>query len=771
MSLPSRHRRIPAVLIWAALLAGPAVSIADAQILVVSPDALFFSHTPGSALPGPQFLAVSSTEFEGLAFTATPALGTWLEVSPANGFTPETLRVSANPAGLAPGAYSDNITIVSATSWRVVPVTLFVAENQSALIATPTVFSFTAVVGAAAPATQLLFVISAISAPTTFTTSVFGGGSWLFVGAAAGVTPAVLEVTVNHFGLLAGTYAAVINVIDPAGAIAQSAHVTLAVTGDSPITVNPQSLDFTAEVGSSVPQSQNLLVASGTGETLEFLASAATFTGGNWLSVAPLSGVTNTFVAVTVNAANLPVGAYGGVVRITALGRTLTAPVTLTVTSGPALVVTPAALAFTAGNGFVPPPQSIFVESAEAGAVAFQAVTGGGNWLSVNPASGTTFATLSVSVNPAGLGADAYSGLVTVLAEGSTIPRTVQVTLTVTSQITIEAKPSPAMLTAQVGDTSLVSQTLSITSNLGNVVFTAGASPVAWLVLSSLSAVTPGSVIVSANPAGLAEGTYHGSVVITAPGAGNSPLSVPVTFTVTPAGPVVAAVLHGASMKPGVLAVGTAVSVFGRGLGPETAAGLEIGTDGAVTTTLAGARALFDGIPAPLIYVHAWQINAMVPYELLGRSLAQVVVEYRGARSAPILIQLFEAAPGIFTMDSSGQGPGAILNQNLGPNSASNPADRGSIVSVFATGAGQMDPPGIDGQVIGSELPLPLLPVKAWVGDQEAQVRYAGGAPGLISGILQINILIPLDLEPGTHQLVIGVGRLGSQAGVTIFVQ
>jgi uncharacterized protein (TIGR03437 family) len=80
-------------------------------------------------------------------------------------------------------------------------------------------------------------------------------------------------------------------------------------------------------------------------------------------------------------------------------------------------------------------------------------------------------------------------------------------------------------------------------------------------------------------------------------------------------------------------------------------------------------------------------------------------------------------------MDGSGVGQGAILDQNSTVNSPSNPAEKGSIVIVFASGAGQTDPGGADGQIAGDTLPTPLLPVSVQIGGLEAKVLYAGAAP------------------------------------------
>jgi hypothetical protein len=54
------------------------------------------------------------------------------------------------------------------------------------------------------------------------------------------------------------------------------------------------------------------------------------------------------------------------------------------------------------------------------------------------------------------------------------------------------------------------------------------------------------------------------------------------------------------------------------------------------------------------------------------------------------------AVPGLFSVDASGRGQGAILNQD---NSALNPAEKGSIIQRFGTGDGVTNPAGVDGRV------------------------------------------------------------------------
>ncbi|HUJ23075.1 MAG TPA: glycoside hydrolase family 44 protein, partial [Bryobacteraceae bacterium] len=173
-----------------------------------------------------------------------------------------------------------------------------------------------------------------------------------------------------------------------------------------------------------------------------------------------------------------------------------------------------------------------------------------------------------------------------------------------------------------------------------------------------------------------------------------SPASLPVPK------PDVAAVVNAASYGKDV-APGQIVTIFGSNLGPSTLQGLALDSNGLVAASLAGAQVLFDGAPAPLVYVSANQLSAIVPYTAAVAPSTHVQVQYQGVRSDALEVPVVEAAPGIFTNDASGTGQGAILNQDGSRNSAANPAARGSVISIYMTGEGQTDPPGFDGKVAG----------------------------------------------------------------------
>lgn len=234
-----------------------------------------------------------------------------------------------------------------------------------------------------------------------------------------------------------------------------------------------------------------------------------------------------------------------------------------------------------------------------------------------------------------------------------------------------------------------------------------------------------------------------------------------------------ASVLNAASYEGGSVAAGEILAIFGAGIGPATPAGMQFTADGRhVTTTLAGTRVLFDGRPAPLIYVSDSQANCVVPLAVAGKRLVSVQVEHGGVLSEPIVLAVAQAVPGVFSTDSTGRGQGAILNwPDYSRNGPSNPAARGSAVMVFGTSGGSTEPPGEDGAIV-TELQRLRSPVTAAVGGVPATVLYAGAAPQLIAGVLQVNLAVPENAPAGEAvPLVIAVAGVETQKRLTVAIR
>ena len=231
-----------------------------------------------------------------------------------------------------------------------------------------------------------------------------------------------------------------------------------------------------------------------------------------------------------------------------------------------------------------------------------------------------------------------------------------------------------------------------------------------------------------------------------------------------------AGIRNSASLDTGPVAPGEIITLIGSAIG--TAIPVEPAS-AADSPELGGVSVLFDGTPGPLLYAGPNQINAIVPYETSGQDATQILIRSGGQTRAALSMPVAPAMPAIFTIDSRGVGAGAILNQDNSINSPLNPADRGSIVAIFATGAGQTNPPSADGEISAGDLPLPapLLGVSVQIGGKNADIVYAGAAPGLVAGVLQVNCRVPEDVAPGLASVLLTVGTATSPAGVIMAVQ
>jgi uncharacterized protein (TIGR03437 family) len=184
---------------------------------------------------------------------------------------------------------------------------------------------------------------------------------------------------------------------------------------------------------------------------------------------------------------------------------------------------------------------------------------------------------------------------------------------------------------------------------------------------------------------------------------------------------------------------------------------------------------LIGGVSAPIIYESASQVNAAVPYEVASNQVpsggvATVQLIAGGVSSPTWSVPLAPATPAIFTTGSTGIGQGAVLNQDNSVNSASNPAITGTMVQIFATGGGQTSPASVTGSVADSA-ENSLLPVTVTIDGQNAVVTYQGSAPGEVSGLLQVNAVIPAGASTGSDTLTLAINGQKSQQGVTIAVK
>ncbi|HEV8041279.1 MAG TPA: IPT/TIG domain-containing protein [Bryobacteraceae bacterium] len=229
------------------------------------------------------------------------------------------------------------------------------------------------------------------------------------------------------------------------------------------------------------------------------------------------------------------------------------------------------------------------------------------------------------------------------------------------------------------------------------------------------------------------------------------------------------AIVNAASFAPSAVSPGEIVTIFGSNLGPAKLVGAQLDSTGKkLSTSVAGTQVFFDNDPAPVVYTEAGQVSVVVPYSVAGKTSVNMIPFYNGALQDAIPINVAPSAPGIFTVDGK---QAASVNPDGSANSASHPIARGSTIVMFATGEGQTDPPGVDGQLATSPYPKPVLPVSVTIGGKPSSLAYYGAAPGETAGLLQLNVVVPSDIQPGNAAVVLTVGSVTSQSGVTIAVK
>jgi uncharacterized protein (TIGR03437 family) len=235
--------------------------------------------------------------------------------------------------------------------------------------------------------------------------------------------------------------------------------------------------------------------------------------------------------------------------------------------------------------------------------------------------------------------------------------------------------------------------------------------------------------------------------------------------------PAITAITNGASNAICAIAPGEVVTLYGSGLGPTQLTSSTMGANGRVPTTLAGTQILFNGIAAPILYTWNNQVGVIVPFGVTGS--AQIVAHFGNQASAPLSLSVAAAAPGLFTADFSGRGQAVANNANGTRNSAATPASAGSIITLIAAGGGPTSPPLADGSMgpTTGTPPQQAASVSVTIGGQTAPVSYAGAAPGIVAGVMQINVTIPYGVTRGNAvPVVVTVGGVSSPAGVTIAV-
>ncbi len=529
-------------------------------------NAISFTMTQGGPNPLPQVLNHASNDANFNFYLTAVSAGTggnWLSTNPSSGVltTPEATTVSVNAITLPPGTYTGEVVYFqypSNTMALTVPVTLTVVPPGSRPYFDDLPGGLSFFTSGGIPPAQTLQIRNAGSGTLSWTASVStsDGGKWLNATPLTGTAPATVTVSIVPAslpggGVIAGTYCG------------ELTFQTTSDIGTVPVCtvvgpnvfeqVNP--LSFTMTTGATNPLPQEITVAS-TGSNFNFYNfSVSTSKGGNWLKIAPSTGVLTTPEAVTVgvSAATLSAGTYTGEIVFSEYpsnSMSITVPVTLTV--APATTTyfdnLPGELSFFLKPGGKPPAQSVQIRNAGTGTLKWTgsaSTADGGKWLTLSAASGTAPTTVNVGITRAnlpggGLVAGTYCGQAVFLTAGdsATIPVCATVGADVFNQMNPMsfnmplggADPEPQVISMASTGTNFNFYTASVSTSKGG----------SWLQLSATSGVftTPEAFTVSVNASTLPVGTYTGEIIFSEYPNNTMAITIPVTLTITSCGPL-----------------------------------------------------------------------------------------------------------------------------------------------------------------------------------------------------------------------------------------
>ena len=772
------------------------------------------------------------SEFAFTAESSTVSGGDWLVVRPRIGFAPSALPVFVNPGSLLAGVYQGSITLTVAQATNspvTVPVTLTVTDEPPALAVAPDHLAFSAMEGGN-PSPQALDISNAGGGTLNWTADVLLPAAAVSLGpfpqinlsATAGTDTTPVRVSVDSTGVGPGSYQAAILVRTTSEPLASRfipvlVQVTLAT---AVLRTSQSGLIFEAVEGSGALPSRDFKVVNAGSGDMSWMVEIRSISGGNWLTVSPTDGISTAgqaplSVFFNADATGLAAGSYHAVVRIRAPGAANSPQFVHAVLnllppgSTPPPQPSPSGLLFLANAGGTPPAaQQVLVFTGGGGTVNFSASTTAiddEDWLRVNPSNGTASATtpgqLSVRVDPSALAVGVYRGLVNVaLSDGST--RSVNVLLvapppgTFTTSGTTSGTTPGSNLMAEIEPPRSAQEacTPSKLAMVHTALVTNFASPVGFpiplvaQVTDDCGTVQTDAAVVSTFSSGdpalvmanLKNGQYSGTwiptsaasivtITTTAVASGFEQATAQISGAIAAnAVPQVysGGAVHAATFGAGApLAPGSVFSIFGTNLAADQFFAQEV----PLPKELGGLSATLGDFDVPLFFTSSGQVNAQVPFELPPDSSAQLVVKVGEAFTVPETINLSAVQPGIFTVNSSGSGPGSITDVNFALVSSSNPVRAGDAILIFCTGLGATSPPFSSGERAPlSPLFTVVTPVTATVDGLSAPVLFNGLAPNLV-GVYQVNVQIPVGVSSGEVDLVLTQGGVNSNT-VTIFV-
>jgi uncharacterized protein (TIGR03437 family) len=204
---------------------------------------------------------------------------------------------------------------------------------------------------------------------------------------------------------------------------------------------------------------------------------------------------------------------------------------------------------------------------------------------------------------------------------------------------------------------------------------------------------------------------------------------------------------------------GEVVTFTGLGLGPEQGVAYTPDAEGNAPVSLGGVQVFFNGVAVPIFYAQSNLVSVQAPASLPSsatvpaQTTVAVSLTYHGTTLGPSTFPVVDGNPGFFRLEPGVSAQAYAVNQDGSINSASNPAPRGSVIALWGTGFGLPAPSCPNGGLNLYE--ADSLPPDTGVFVYPTQpngtftVTYAGSAPTLACGIVQVNVEIGQNVTPG----------------------
>jgi uncharacterized protein (TIGR03437 family) len=684
------------------------VTAALSPVLSIDKQSLSFPF-PQQGTARSQTITVSNPGSGALQFTATPITtsgGNWLSVSPTSAQelpgAPVTLTVTANPAGLSPGAYTGTVTVTAGAQSQNVAVTMTISKLNQAILLSQSGLSFLAVQGGGVVPAQSFAVMNIGSGVVnwTATTSTLTGGNWLQVTPSSGSSDASAEtsprvtVSVDTSALPAGTYYGLVRVEAPGAAnTPQVLTVFLQVLqpGSSvPPAVQPAKLLFTATTGGESPSSQLIQVYNVVSQAKSFQSLVTADSGLSLITLpqdATLDPQQPTSIVVQPITTGLSAGVYNGVVTLQFSDGTVSAVQVSVIASNAGTMSSSARSKPGPADSTVCTPSKLV------------------------PALTTLGQTFTVS-------AGWPTALVVNVVDDCGMP------LSSTGSVAVSFSNGDPRLSLQPQGGGSWENTWQ----------TGNATTGVTLTIQAANQGLTGNAVVNGNLASLEQPPVFNNSGIISPAAA-------VSFT--------------------VLAPGAAISIYGNRMAESAASAQALPLPSQLVDTqafMAGmstASGSTELLNLPLYYVSQNQVNAIIPYEVNVNTTLQLLIQRGETYSVPVQVNMAEAQPAVFSSTGVPGSAGLIYVYPAAGGqpyfvSTSAPAHAGDTIVLYCTGLGAVNPGVTDGSPPGQQLSNTATTPQLMIGGQSAQVAFAGLTPGF-AGLYQVNAVVPSGTQTGAN--------------------